>query len=102
MAGELIAQLIVQLVHLVVLPQVLANLRVAVLVVRDDDIAGVGGGDARLAVVLPRQIALPVALVLSHILDAKREAIVNEQRFACKCRKPIKKCFQRAKSCLKA
>lgn len=60
----------------------LPNLRVAVLVVRHDDVAGVGGRDPRLAVVLARQVALPVLLVLADVLDAKRVAVVHQQRFA--------------------
>lgn len=54
MVGELITQLVVQLVHLVVLSQVLSNLSMTVLVVRDDDIPGIGGCYASFAVVLPR------------------------------------------------
>lgn len=79
---ELIVQLIVELVHLVVLSQVLSNLGVAVLVVGDDDVAGVGCGDASLAVVLARQVALPVLLVLSYVLNAERVAVVHQQRLA--------------------
>lgn len=66
----------------VVLAQVLADLRVAVLVVGNDDLAGLGGGDARLAVELARQIALPVLFVLADVLDAERVAIVHQQRLA--------------------
>lgn len=83
LAGAQCCQTRVQLLHrFVVLAQVLPDLRVAVLVVRDDNVAGVRGGDARLAVVLPRQVALPVLFVLPDVLDAERVAVVHEQRLA--------------------
>lgn len=60
----------------------LPDLGVAVLVVRHDDIAGIGRGDPGLAVVLARQVALPVLLVLADVLDAERVPIVHQQRLA--------------------
>lgn len=62
----------------------LSNFRVAVLVVRYDDVARIGGGDACFAVVLSRQIALPVFFVLPNVLNAKRVTVVHQQRFAFK------------------
>lgn len=54
----------------------------AVFVVGHDDVAGVRRGDARLAVVLARQVALPVLFVLADVLDAEGVAVVHQQRLA--------------------
>lgn len=60
----------------------LADFRVAMLVVCHNYVAQLGGGDARLAVELARQIALPVLLVLAYVLDAERVAVVHQQWLA--------------------
>lgn len=66
----------------VFLTQMLPDFGVTVFVVRDDDLAGFGRCDARLAVELARKIALPVLFVLAYVLDAKRVAVVHQQRFS--------------------
>lgn len=60
----------------------LPNLRVAVFVVGHDDVAGVGRRDPGLAVVLARQIALPVLFVLPDVLDAEGVTVVHQQGLA--------------------
>lgn len=71
-----------QLVHLVILPQVLSNFCVAMLIVRHDDFAAVSRCNSSLAIELSRKIALPIFLVLANVLNAEREAVVNEEWFA--------------------
>lgn len=84
MIVQLIVQLIMELVHFVVLSQMLSNLGVTMFIVRDDDIARISCRHTCLAVVLSREIALPVFFVLSDVLDAKRKAVVYEKRFSFK------------------
>jgi type IV secretory pathway TrbD component len=84
MIVELVVQLVLQALHLVVFSQVLANFGVAVLVIGDDDFTGIGRCHPRFAVVLSREIALPVLFILPNVLDAERITIVNQQRFSCK------------------
>lgn len=91
MVLQLIVQLIVELVHLVVLSQVLSDLGMAVLVVGHDDIARISRRHARFAVVLSRQITLPVLFILANVLNAERVSVVNQQRLALKTNKTSRK-----------
>ena len=61
----------------VVFAQVLADFRVAVFVVGDDDLPLVGGRHASLAIIFSRQITLPVFFVLANVLDAEWVAVVD-------------------------
>lgn len=60
----------------------LADFGVTMLVVGDNDLAVLGGRHSGLAVELTRQIALPVLLILAHVLNAERVSVVDQQRFA--------------------
>lgn len=66
--------------HLVVLAEVLSDLRVAMLVVGHDYVARLGRRNTSLAIELSRQVALPVLLVLAHVLNAERVAVMDKQR----------------------
>lgn len=84
MIVQLIVKLIMELVHLVILPQMLSNFSVAMLVVGDDNVTCISRRHSRFAIVLSRQIALPVFFVLANILNAERVSIMNQQWFALK------------------
>lgn len=60
----------------------LSDLCVTMLVVGHNYVARLRGGDTCFAVVLSRQVALPILLVLANVLDAEREPVVDEQRLA--------------------
>lgn len=62
----------------VVLFQMLPYFGVAMFIIRNDDLARIGRGDARFAIELPRQIALPIFLIFPYVLDAEWESIMHQ------------------------